>query len=81
MQRESSKRTKRQERAMQFSEDHFLFIDDMRETIREMIEIEFDRRVQQSESDPPPIMPPPKPPPRRRTLWQCIVSLFTGHLL
>lgn len=62
------------------------FLDDrmqMLETVREMIDIEFERRGVKTEGNPHPENPPPegtgrKPPDRKpkRTLWQRIVKFF-----
>jgi hypothetical protein len=60
MRQESDKRTKRQERYMQFSEDHIQFLDDIRGTIREMIDDELDSRARQGESNSHPEKPPPE---------------------
>lgn len=60
-----------------------------RATIREMIDIEFDRRGMKTEGNPHPENPPPEsrgrePPdrkPPRRTFWQRLMNLFTSGLL
>ena len=67
------------------------FLDDrmqLLETVREMIDIEFERRGVKTEGNPHPENPPPddrgrKPPDRKpkRTLWQRIVTFLTGCLL
>lgn len=67
------------------------FLDDrmqLLETVREMIDIEFERRGVKTEGNPHPENPPPegtgrKPPdPKpKRTLWQRIVTFLTGCLL
>lgn len=80
-QQSKKKLTERQQRNMQFAEDRFELLD----TIREMIDIELERRGVMSEGNPHPENPPPEnggrePPdskPPRRTLWQRLVSLFT----
>lgn len=91
MRQKSDKRTKRQERYMKFSEDHIQFLDDIRGTIRDMIDIELDRRGVSPDGNPHPENPPPGPKGREpseakteepndrpcRTLWKRIVSLFT----
>lgn len=85
MRQKSDKRTKRQERYMKFSEDHIQFLDDIRGTIREMIDAELDRRGVSPDGNPHPENPPPKhakrePPtrePPHRSLWQRLVSLFS----
>ena len=59
MRQKSDKRTKRQERYMRFSEDHIQFLDDIRGTIREMIDDEIDRRARQGESNSHLENPPP----------------------
>lgn len=77
--------TGQQRRNMQFSEDRFGLLD----TIRDMIDIELERRGVMSEGNPHPENPPPEgtgrePPdnkPPRRTLWQRIISLFTSDCL
>jgi hypothetical protein len=45
---------------MRFSEDHIQFLDDIHDTIREMIDAEFDRRARQGESNSHPENPPPE---------------------
>lgn len=80
-QQSNKKLTERQQRNMQFAEDRFELLD----TIRDMIDIELERRGVMSEGNPHPENPPPgnggrEPPhskPPRRTLWQRLVSLFT----
>ena len=68
------------------------FLDDrmqLLETVREMIDIEFERRGMKTEGNPHPENPPPegtgrKPPdhkPPRRTLWQRLMGIFTSSLL
>ena len=67
------------------------FLDDriqLLDTVRQMIDIEFERRGLNTDENPHPENPPPehagreptrsKPP--RRTLWQRLVSLFTDCL-
>lgn len=59
------------------------------DTIREMIDIEFERRGVKTEGNPHPENPPPKgtgrePPDRKpphRTLWQRLMGIFTSGLL
>lgn len=64
------------------------FLDDrmqLLDTVRQMIDIEFERRGLNTEGNPHSENPPPEnggrePPdskPPRRTLWQRLVSLFT----
>lgn len=78
-QQSNKKLTERQQRNMQFAEDRFELLD----TIRDMIDIELERRGVMSEGNPHPENPPPgnggrEPPDRAcRTLWQRIVSLFS----
>ena len=86
-QQSKKKLTERQRRYMQFVEDRFELLD----TIREMIDIEFDRRGISPDGNPHPENPPPDPKGREpseakteepndrpcRTLWKRIVSLFT----
>lgn len=80
-QQSNKKLTERQQRNMQFAEDRFELLD----TIRDMIDIELERRGVMSEDNPHPENPPPEgtgrePPhskPPRRTLWQRLVSLFS----
>lgn len=84
-QQSNKKLTERQQRNMQFAEDRFELLD----TIRDMIDIELERRGVMSEGNPHPENPPPgnverEPPhskPACRNLWQRIVSFFTGRLL
>ena len=83
-QQSKKKLTERQQRNMQFAEDRFELLD----TIRDMIDIELERRGVMSEVNPHPENPPPgngrrEPPhskPPRRTLWQRLVSLFSLYL-
>lgn len=91
MRQKSDKRTKRQERYMKFSEDYIQFLGDIHDTIREMIDIELDRRGVSPDGNPHPENPPPDPKGREpseakteepndrpcHTLWKRIVSLFT----
>ena len=67
------------------------FLDDriqLLDTVRQMIDIEFERRGLNTDENPHPENPPPgngrrEPPhskPPRRTLWQRLVSLFTDCL-
>ena len=64
------------------------FLDDriqLLDTVRQMIDIEFERRGLNTDENPQPENPPPgngrrEPPhskPPRRTLWQRLVSLFS----
>ena len=64
------------------------FLDDrmqLLDTVRQMIDIEFERRGLNTDGNPHPENPPPgnwgREPPHskspRRTLWQRLVSLFT----
>lgn len=72
-------------------EDDFGFLDDRMQllnTIREMINIEFEHRRVRNEGNPHPENPPPddtgRDPPDfkpKRTLWQRIMSLFSSGLL
>lgn len=67
------------------------FLDDrmqLLDTVREMIDIELERRGVNPGGNPHPGNPPPEDrgrtppdPPPRRTWWQRIVRLFTGCLL
>ena len=80
---------RRSAEARQFSEDRMRLLD----TVREMIDIELERYgvtpggYPHPESPHPESPPPedrgrtPPDPPPRRTLWQRIVSLFTGRPL
>jgi hypothetical protein len=69
-----------QRRNIQLGEDRMQLLD----TIREMIDIEFERRKMPPEGNPHPEKPPPKnlgrepasPQPTPRTLWQRILSFF-----
>ncbi|WP_373759110.1 hypothetical protein [Bacteroides heparinolyticus] len=79
----SEERRRKSDEAQQFSEDRAQLLD----TIREMIDIELERRGVNPEGNPHPENPPPEDmgctppgPPPRRTLWQRIVSFFTGCL-
>ncbi|GAB6976319.1 hypothetical protein [Prevotella falsenii] len=83
------KLTPKQRRNLQFSEDRLGLLD----TIREMIDIEFERRAQKGDSKPCRERPPLKSaanksqesdepedsglPPHQRTLWQRILKMFT----
>jgi hypothetical protein len=60
MRQKSDKRTKRQERYMKFSEDYIQFLGDIHDTIREMIDAEFDRRGVSPDRNPHPENPPPE---------------------
>lgn len=78
--------TDRHRRNMQFIEERLELLD----TIREMIDIEFERRGMNTRDDPPPEHPPPEPKGRDpadasagkearsicHTLRKCIVRLF-----
>lgn len=74
----------------QYGKEDLGFLDDrmqLLETVREMIDIELERRGVNPEGNPHPENPPPESmgrtppdPPPRRTLWQRIVSFFTGCL-
>lgn len=80
---------RRSAEARQFSEDRMQLLD----TVREMIDIELERCGVTPGGNPHPESPPlespppedrgrtPPDPPPRRTLWQRIVSLFTGRPL
>ena len=75
---------RRSAEAQQFSEDRMQLLD----TVREMIDIELERYGVSPGGNPHPENPPPEDrgrtppdPPPRRTLWQRIVSLFTGRPL
>ena len=75
---------RRSAEARQFSEDRMQLLD----TVREMIDIELERYGVTPGGNPHPESPPPEDggrtppdPPPRRTLWQRIVSLFTGRPL
>ena len=80
---------RRSAEARQFSEERMQLLD----TVREMIDIELERYGvtpggNPHPENPPPENPPPEDrgrtppdPPPRRTLWQRIVSLFTGRPL
>ena len=75
---------RRSAEARQFSEDRMQLLD----TVREMIDIELERYGVSPGGNPHPESPPPEDrgrtppdPPPRRTLWQRIVSLFTGRPL
>lgn len=60
------------------------FLDDRMQllgTVRQMIDIELERRGVLPEGNPHPENPPPDGKPPRRTWWQRIVSFFTGCLL
>ncbi|RNC63369.1 hypothetical protein [Proteiniphilum sp. X52] len=78
------KRRRKFDEAQQFSEDRAQLLD----TIREMIDIEFEHRGLKTEKLPHPESPPPEnrgrePPDRRpfgRTLWQRIANLSRACL-
>lgn len=72
----------------QHNKEDLGFLDDrmqLLDTVRQMIDIEFERRGLNTEGNPHPENPPPgnggrEPPdskPPCRTLWKRIVSLFT----
>ena len=72
----------------QHNKEDLGFLDDrmqLLDTVRQMIDIEFERRGLNTEGNPHPENPPPgnggrEPPdskPPCRTLWQRLVSLFT----
>ncbi|MGI6242486.1 MAG: hypothetical protein ACOYJK_02935 [Prevotella sp.] len=83
--RKTSKKVSRQHRNMQYSEDRFELLD----TIRELVSDELEHRRAPLGDTPDAACRPPEdtgrePPvqhPSHRTLWQRIVSLFTGTLL
>ena len=69
-------------------EENFDFLDDrmqLLDTVRQMIDIAFERRGMKSEGNPHPENPPPanaerKPPgtsPHRPTFWQRLMHLFS----
>ena len=73
-------------------EGDFGFLDDrmqLLDTVREMIDIEFERRGVKTEGNPHPENLPPEgtgrePPdrkPPRRSLWQRLMGIFTSGLL
>ena len=74
----------------QYGKEDLGFLDDrmqLLETVREIIDIELERREVNHGGDTHPENPPPEDrrrtppdPPPRRTLWQRIVSLFTSCL-
>lgn len=81
---QSELRRRKSDEAQQFSEDRMQLL----HTIRDMIDIEFERRGLNTEGNPHPENPPPEnasrePPdskPPCRTFWQRLVSLFTVRL-
>lgn len=82
---QSEERRRKFDEAQRFSEDRMQLLD----TIREMIDIEFERRGVKTEGNPHPENPPPEgtgrePPdrkPPRRSLWQRLMGIFTSGLL
>ena len=80
----NKKTTEQQRYNIEYVEERFQLLD----TIRDMIDIELERRGVMSEVNPHPENPPPgngrrEPPhskPPRRTLWQRLVSLFSLYL-
>lgn len=76
---QSDLRRRKSDEAQLFSEDRAQLLD----TIREMIDDEFDRRGVRTEGNPHPGNPPPEQQARepiRPTLWQRIVKIFTSCL-
>ena len=76
---QSEEQRRKSDEAQRFSEDRMQLLD----TIREMIDIEFERHGVKTEGNSHPENPPPegtgrKPPDRKpkRTLWQRIVKFF-----
>ena len=82
---QSEERRRKSDEAQRFSEDRMQLLD----TIREMIDIEFERRGVKTEGNPHPENPPPEKTEHQpsektspcRTLWKRIVSLFTFCLI
>ena len=72
MKSQPEERQRKSDEAQQFSEDRAQLLD----TIREMIDFEFERRRMKTEDNPQPENPPPDCKPPRRTFWQRIVRLF-----
>lgn len=68
-------RRRKSDEAQQFSEDRMQLLD----TVRDMINVEFERRGLNVDGDLHPETPPPKDAgckPPCRTLWQRIVKFF-----
>lgn len=82
---QSEERRRKSDEAQRFSEDRMQLLD----TIREMIDIEFERRGVKTEGNPHPENPPAEsrgrePPDRKplhRSLWQRLMGIFTSGLL
>ncbi len=82
---QSEERRRKSDEAQRFSKDRMQLLD----TIREMIDIEFERRGVKTEGNPHFENPPPEgtgrePPdrkPPRRTFWQRLMGIFTSSLL
>lgn len=82
---QSKKRRRKSDEAQRFSEDRMQLLD----TVRQMIDFEFERRGVKTEGTPHPENPPPEgtgrePPdrkPPRRTFWQRLMGIFTSSLL
>ena len=82
---QSEERRRKSDEAQRFSEDRMQLLD----TVRQMIDFEFERRGVKTEGTPHPENPPPesmglefldcKPP--RRTFWQRLMGIFTSGLL
>ena len=79
--KQSGERRGKSDEAQQFSEDRMQRLD----TIREMIDIEFERRGLDTDGNPHPENPPPENAsresrdcePPRCTFWQWLMSFFT----
>ena len=82
---QSEERRRKSDEVQRFSKDRMQLLD----TIREMIDIEFERRGVKTEGNPHPESPPPEgtgrePPdrkPPRLSLWQRLMGIFTSGLL
>ena len=82
---QSEERRRKSDEAQRFSKDRMQLLD----TVREMIDFEFERRGVKTEGNPHPENPPPEgtrrePPdrkPPRRTFWQRLMGIFTSSLL
>ena len=82
---QSEERRRKSDEVQRFSKDRMQLLD----TIREMIDFEFERRGVKTEGTPHPENPPPEgtgrePPdrkPPRRTFWQRLMGIFTSSLL
>ena len=82
---QSEKRRRKSDEAQRFSEDRMQLLD----TVRQMIDFEFERRGVKTEGTPHPENPPPEgtgrePPdrkPPRSSLWQRLMGIFTSSLL